>query len=65
MNLSYDILTCDLSLGFQPLPDGSGAQGRSESSKLIQMLTPKIKTNQDKVAQLEERDLEKTTYTFS
>ena len=65
MNLSYDNKPCDLSLGFQPLPDGSGAQGRSESSKLIQTLTPKIKTKQDKVALTKEKDLEKTTNTPS
>ena len=65
MKLSYDIKPCDLSLGFQPLPERSGAQGRSGSSKLIQVLTPKIKTNQDKVASTKERDLEKTTDTLS
>ena len=65
MNLSYDNKPCDLSLGFQPLPERGGAQGRSESSKLIQMLTPEIKTNQDKVAPTKEKDLEKTTNTFS
>jgi hypothetical protein len=65
MNLSYDNKPCDLSLGFLPLPKGSGAQGRSESNKLIQMLTPRIETKQDKVAQTKERDLEKTTNTTS
>ena len=65
MKLSYDIKPCDLSLGFQPLPERSGAQGRNGSSKLIQVLTPKIKTNQDKVASTKERDLEKTTDTLS
>ncbi len=62
MNLSYDILTCDLSLGFLPLLERGGAQGRNESSMLIQLLTLQIKTKQDKVAQLEERNLEKIPY---
>ena len=65
MNLSYDIKPCDLSLGFQPLPERGGAQGRSESSKLIQTLTPTSTTKQDKVAPTKEKDLEKTTNTFS
>ena len=65
MNLSYDNKPCDLSLGFQPLPERGGAQGRSESSQLIQLLTPKIETKQDKVALTKEKDLEKTTNTLS
>ena len=65
MNLSEDNCNHGLSLVFLPFLEGDFAQGRSESSKLIQMLTPEIKTNQDKVAPTKERDLEKTTNTFS
>ena len=48
MNLSEDNFNHGLSLVFLPFLEGDGAQGRSESSKLIQTLTLNNETEQDK-----------------
>ncbi len=48
MNLSEDNFNHGQSLVFLPFLEKGGAQGRSESSKLIQTLTLNNETEQDK-----------------
>ena len=65
MNLSEDNCNHGLSLVFLPFLEGDGAQGRSESSKLIQTLTLRFKTKQDKAVQIRRNGLEENSYIYS